>query len=335
MAFANRATLLSDNDLLVTSVPPNSAPAITVPASPALATIATTAIESPIKLETATGVINGSLLIPAVTAPCPVALIIAGSGPTDRNGNGLAGKNNCYQMLAKSLAAANIATVRYDKRGIAASAAAGPKEADLRFENYVDDATAWVAQLRRDPRFSKVIVIGHSEGSLIGALAVEREHANAFVSIAGPARPAAVILREQLNGKLNASLFQANENILHELESGRTLEKVPPQLQALYRPSVQPYLISWFKYNPAHIFATIKQPILICQGTTDIQVAVEEADALKAAAPTAQLSMIDGMNHILKSVAADTAKQMASYQDASLPIDPELVKKIVAFIQGA
>jgi len=264
-----------------------------------------------------------------------VALIIAGSGPTDRNGNGLAGKNNCYQMLAKSLAAANIATVRYDKRGIAASAAAGPKEADLRFENYVDDATAWVAQLRRDPRFSKVIVIGHSEGSLIGALAVEREHANAFVSIAGPARPAAVILREQLNGKLNASLFQANENILHELESGRTLEKVPPQLQALYRPSVQPYLISWFKYNPAHIFATIKQPILICQGTTDIQVAVEEADALKAAAPTAQLSMIDGMNHILKSVAADTAKQMASYQDASLPIDPELVKKIVAFIQGA
>jgi len=247
----------------------------------------------------------------------------------------LAGKNNSLKMLAQTLATANIASLRFDKRGIGASAAAGPKEADLRFENYVEDAAAWVEQLRHDKRFSTVTIIGHSEGALIGAIATARAHPNAFISVAGVGRSAGLILREQINGKLPAPLFQANEKILRELEAGRTTEDVPPALKSMYRASVQPYLISWFKYNPVEIVASIKEPILICQGTTDIQVAVEEAEALKKAAPTAKLVIIEGMNHVLKSVAADPAKQTASYTDPALPINAELMKNIIEFVPRA
>ncbi|MCE9620632.1 MAG: lysophospholipase [Planctomycetes bacterium] len=313
-----------------------TAPATTPPAAPAAPAVPAAAApkEEPFKLDTDTGVIRGSLLMPGGTGPFPVALIIAGSGPTDRDGNSgaLKGKNNSLQMLAQSLAEANIASVRFDKRGISASRAAGPSEANLRFENYVDDAAAWVEKLRRDPRFSTITIIGHSEGSLIGAIAASRVHPDAFVSLAGVARPAGLILREQMNGKLTPELFQANEKILSELESGRTINAVPAALQALYRPSVQPYLISWFKHNPAKIFADLKVPILIGQGTTDIQVAVEEAEALKKAAPSAQLVMIEGMNHVLKTVPAVQAKQLASYSDPALPINPELTKRVIDFI---
>lgn len=294
-------------------------------------------VEEPATLTTTTGVIHGTLDMPSGSGPFPVALIIAGSGPTDRDGNSamLAGKNNSLKMLAQSLAAANIASLRFDKRGIGASAAAGPKEADLRFENYVDDVAAWVEQLRHDKRFSTVTIIGHSEGALIGAIATVRTHPNAFISVAGVGRSAGLVLREQINGKLPAQLFQANENILRELEAGRTTEDVPPALKSMYRASVQPYLISWFKYNPVEVVASIKEPILICQGTTDIQVAVEEAEALKKAAPTAKLVIIQGMNHVLKTVPADTVKQTASYSDPALPINIDLMKSIIEFVPRA
>ena len=294
-------------------------------------------VEESATLTTPSGVIHGTIDLPSGTGPFPVVLIIAGSGPTDRDGNSamLAGKNNSLKMLAQSLATANIASLRFDKRGIAASAAAGPKEADIRFENYVDDAVAWVEQLRHDKRFSTVTIIGHSEGALIGAIAAARTHPNAFISVAGVGRSAGLVLREQINGKLPAQLFQSNEKILRELEAGRTTEDVPPALKSLYRASVQPYLISWFKYNPAEIVVSIKEPILICQGTTDIQVAVEEAEALKKAAPSAKLVIIEGMNHVLKSVAADPAKQTASYTDPALPINAELMKNIIEFVPRA
>ena len=294
-------------------------------------------VEESATLTTSSGVIHGTIDLPSGTGPFPVVLIIAGSGPTDRDGNSamLAGKNNSLKMLAQSLATANIASLRFDKRGIAASAAAGPKEADLRFENYVDDAAAWVEQLRHDKRFSTVTIIGHSEGALIGAIATARTHPNAFISVAGVGRSAGLVLREQMNGKLPAPLFQANEKILRELEAGRTTEDVPPALKSLYRSSVQPYLISWFKYNPSEIVASIKEPILICQGTTDIQVAVEEAEALKKNASAAKLVIIEGMNHVLKSVPADPVKQTSSYTDPALPINAELMKNIIEFVPHA
>lgn len=286
-----------------------------------------------IALDTPTGRIAGSLLLPAAPGPLPVALIIAGSGPTDRDGNSsmIPGRNDSLRMLARALAEAGIASVRYDKRGIGASAAAMRSESALRFETYIDDAAAWIARLKRDARFSKVVVVGHSEGSLIGMVAAQQAGAAAFVSIAGVGRPLPALLRRQLADKLPPELLKENERVLAALERGETVEQVPPLLAALYRPSVQPYLISQFRYLPAERIAALSVPVLIAQGTTDIQVAVEDAQALKQANPRARLAIVEGMNHVLKMVPADGA-QLASYGDPALPLAPGLVGALTSFL---
>ncbi|HEX7681556.1 MAG TPA: alpha/beta fold hydrolase [Thermoanaerobaculia bacterium] len=290
--------------------------------------------EEPAELKTAGGIVHGTLLVPESTKPVPVVLLIAGSGPTDRNGNSIAlpGANNSLKMLAEGLAAKGIASLRFDKRGIAESKAAGAAEKDLRFDMYVDDAAAWAEQLKKDHRFSSVTIAGHSEGALIGTVAAQRGAAVALVSIAGVSRAADVVLRGQLAGKLPPDLQEISERTLTALKSGKTVDDTPASLAVLYRPSVQPYLISWFRYDPIAEIKKVKVPILIVQGTADIQVTVDDARALAAARPDAKLEIIDGMNHVMKMVEADSNKQIASYSDPALPIAPRVVDAIAGFV---
>lgn len=290
-------------------------------------------------LDTGRGTLAGSLRLPdgAAPGPWPVALLIAGSGPTDRDGNSalLPGHNNGLRMLADALAAAGIASLRYDKRGIGASAAAAPVEARLRFDDYVEDAMAWARWLAADPRFVSVGVVGHSEGALIGLLSAQRGPAAWYVSIAGPAQPAAAMLRRQLQGQLRPPLDGSSEAILQSLERGETVAEVPPPLLAVYRPSVQPYLVSWFRHDPAQIIAGLRKPCLIVQGDTDSQVAAADARALHAAQPSCDLQLIAGMNHVLKAVPLDPERQRASYGDPTLPLAPGLAPALVNFILRA
>ncbi|MFP3344110.1 alpha/beta hydrolase [Halomonas sp. SIMBA_159] len=289
--------------------------------------------ESDVHLETATGTLYGSLLLPSSTGPHPLVLLHAGSGPTDRNGNSalLPGANDSLKLLAEALAVRGIASVRYDKRGVAASAAAAPTESDLRFDTYVEDAAAWVRQLRTDSRFGSITLLGHSEGALIGMLAAKQARADAFISVAAPARSAPEIIRDQLRPQLPEELWQDSERMLSELAQGRTTEGVPPALASLFRSSVQPYLISWFRYVPTKEIQHAPGPVLVVHGTTDVQVSPSEAEALKQVRPDAELLLVEGMNHVLKMVSTNPAQQSASYSDASLPVAPLLVDHIVEF----
>ena len=296
----------------------------------------------PITLKTPTGDIAGSLVVGPGTGPHPVVLIIAGSGPTDRDGNspapvapGRTLDTDSYKMLAQALAANGIASVRYDKRGIGASAKAmsGMKEDDYRFDMGVDDAAAWIRMLRADPRFSRVVVVGHSEGSLVGMVAAQRAQADGFVSLEGAGRPAADILREQLTAAgVPPAMFESN---LDSLVAGRTVASTPPALASLFRASVQPYMISWFKYDPAAELAKLPYATLVIQGTHDVQVSAKDA-ALLAAAPGATLVTVDGMTHVLKLGAADKAEQATTvYSDPAIPIAPQVVSAIVAYVRAA
>ena len=292
--------------------------------------------EEEITLNTQTGDIHGKLMLPESNAPCPVVIIIAGSGPTDMDGNsiGTGLTNNSLLYLARELAANGIASVRYDKRGIGKSSAAGTKEEELRFDHYIDDAAAWADKLAGDARFSKVVIAGHSEGSLIGMVAAKRSKAvKGYVSISGCGSPAYEILEKQLQSQ-PAQIQKESAEICKELREGRIVAQVPFYLAALYRQSVQPYLISWFAYNPAVEIAKLNIPVLILQGDKDIQVGVEEAEKLHAAHPSSSLYIIKEMNHVLKH--CDTMQQMAqlaTYSKPELPIKPELVSHIVEFVK--
>lgn len=294
------------------------------------------AAEQAVELETPTGVINGTLTMPPGGSKVPVVLMIAGSGPTDRDGNTpvAAGKNDSLKLLAATLRDNGVASVRYDKRGIAGSKSAARAESDLRIEDYVQDAASWITKLTKDPRFTGVAVIGHSEGSLIGMLASQQSPAVAFISVAGPAEKASALLRRQLQGRLPPELVTRNEEILSSLEAGVTASEVPTSLMALYRPSVQPYLISWFKYSPSDEIAKMRIPCLLLQGGTDIQVGVNDAEKLHAANKTCLLKVIAGMNHVMKSVPPDRQKQIASYGDPTLPLDTELTRALAQFFSG-
>ncbi len=287
--------------------------------------------EENITLTTQTGDIEGTILFPVKEKNITIALIIAGSGPTDRDGNNPYMKNNSLKMMATGLSEKGIATLRYDKRGIAKSKDAALQESDLRFENYIEDAKQWVELLEKDKRFKKVIIIGHSEGSLIGMVAAHQTKSHKFISIAGVGRPAADVLRTQLAGQPSVVLDAALP-IIDQLEKGDTLANVPQMLNTLFRPSVQPYIISWFKYDPQIEIKKLKIPILIVQGSTDIQVTVEDAELLKKANPKADLKIVEGMNHILKKAELDRQKNIQTYSNPDLPLKEGLIDVLMEFI---
>ena len=288
----------------------------------------------PIELNTPRGTLYGSLVLPKSDKPVPVVLIIAGSGPTDRNGNNTqGGRNDSLKKLAWRLAQNNIASVRFDKRGIAQSQPAAPDERTLNLDQYVTDAVAWGNLLKADPRFADVFVLGHSEGALIASLAAPAMDAAGVISIAGTARPVGQVLREQLQrNNMPPGLLQRSVELIHTLESGRTDDNVPQALQVIFRPSVQPYLISLLRYDPAKAFAALKMPALIIQGTHDIQVDVNDARLLKAAKPDADLALIEGMNHVMRIVPMDIKRQVQSYNDPNQRLSSELGDRIVRFI---
>lgn len=291
------------------------------------------AAESEFDLQTPSGTIYGTLAMPLQSRP-PVVLIIAGSGPTDRDGNSSIGgvHPDTYKLLAAGLAAKGVASARYDKRGVGASIAAGPTESNLRFDTYIDDAAAWLQKLHADRRFSRAIVAGHSEGSLIGMIAAQKAPASAYVSLEGAGRPAATVLREQLKRNLPSALDTQADAIIAQLQQGHTVANTPSELAVLFRPSVQPYLISWFKYDPASEIAKLHIPVTIVQGTADIQVTMTDARALKAGDPSARFVVIEGMNHVLKH-APDTSSPdaiQAGYTNPALPIEPQALNAVFA-----
>ena len=288
--------------------------------------------ESDIQLKTDSGAIAGTLTLPGKQTGVPVALIIAGSGPTDRNGNSAFTRNDALKLLAHALADNGIASVRFDKRGIGGSMKAGKKEADLRFETYINDAADWIRLLKQDKRFSKIVVIGHSEGSLIGMVAAAQAGADQFVSIAGTGRPIDEVLKEQLK-TASEDLYQLSLPVLDSLKQGHLVNKVDGRLFTLFRPSVQPYMISWLRYNPQEEIRKLSIPVLIVQGTNDIQVPAVDAEKLAAAKPEAKLLLIEDMNHVLKIIRGDRQANIATYKDPSLPLAEQLVTGIVSFIK--
>ena len=291
--------------------------------------IDTTSIETQITLTTKTGQIFGTLTTPKKFNNISVALLISGSGPTDRDCNNPVMKNDAFKKLAHELAGKNIASVRYDKRGIAESKTAGKSEADLRFDDYVNDAKGWIQLLKHDKRFSKIIVIGHSEGSLVGMIVAT--NADKFISIAGAGQSADKILKVQLSSQPK-QVQDLTFPIIDSLTMGRTVANINPMLNSLFRPSVQPYMISWFKYDPQIEIEKLLIPVLIVQGTNDFQVSVEDATRLNKANPKSQLVLIEKMNHIFRIVDGDKAANIKTYSDATLPIADELVKSITNFV---
>jgi len=282
--------------------------------------------------------LSGTIFQPANSKESPAVLIISGSGPTDRDGNSilLPGKNNCLLQLADSLAQHGIATLRYDKRGIGKSLPDTiMKEETMTIEVIANDAKAMYDRLKSNG-YKNIYIAGHSEGSLIGMMIALTLKPKGFISIAGAGRKAGDLLKEQLAGQLPAELRTEFNNDIDSLERGLSVSTINTSLMSLMRPSIQPYMKSWLKQDPQDLISQLKCPILIAQGTKDLQINESDAQKLYQANPASKLVMIRNMNHVLKQVDSDkTDDNVKAYSDPNLPVSKELITTITNFIQSA
>jgi pimeloyl-ACP methyl ester carboxylesterase len=269
----------------------------------------------------------------------PVLVIIPGSGPTNRDGNNPLGvKAAPYRLLAEALGAKGVSTLRADKRGMFGSKTAIPDPNAVTLADYAADAHNWARTLRQKTGARCVWLLGHSEGSLVALKAAQQPVGLCGIILASaPGRKLGDVLREQLHSNpANAPLLPVALPALASLEAGKSVDTstMPAPLLKLFAPQVQPFLMDLLGQNPAAEVAATSLPVLIVQGTKDLQVSTVDAEALHRAQPKAELHLIPNMNHVLKDVAGDDrAANMASYADPSLPVDATLVDDIATFVK--
>lgn len=275
---------------------------------------------------------DGTLTLPADTANIPLVIFIQGSGPTNRDGNQPMMKNDGIKKINQELAQEGIASFRYDKR-IFKMEKLRLREQDLRFEHFAEDVRNIINYFREKEDFSKIILAGHSEGSLLGILAAGDTPVDGFISLAGAGKPIDRIIVEQI-AKQSATLSENAQQAFEEIRSKGNTTKYSPYLESIFRPSVQPYMASWMQYDPAKELAKLEIPVLLVNGSFDLQVDVEDAELLKEAKPDARLVILDKMNHIFRKIEGESLENTKAYNEPARPLHPELLPALVEFIQA-
>ncbi len=297
-------------------------------------------VELPFSFESGNLTLTGTLTLPADhSRPLPVVLIVAGSGPTDRNGNSAGAlraqnNSNLYAILAWQLANTGIASMRYDKRVIGDNL----RKIDFKtmsIDDFVADVMAGARSLATDKRFSGVVLLGHSEGAGLVLQAANRgAPTTGIVMLSAAGRPIMTVLREQLSKQLPPEELVKFDSAAGRYLRGEDPGDVLPGLRPLLSPQNQKFMQTWAQYDPPAEIVKAKVPVLIVQGGRDIQVGEVDARALKAARPDATVLIIPAANHVYRAAASDDrAAQLKLYTDPTIPIVPELTPAIVDWIR--
>lgn len=273
--------------------------------------------------------IDGTLLVPNDGATT-LAIIIAGSGPTDRDGNQNFMKTNNLKKLAIALTNNGIATFRYDKR-IVKQIRNNNIDTNIKFDDFVNDAKDVIDYFKKQNKFRKVYIIGHSQGSLIGLLAA-KDRADGFISLAGAGQTIDNVIIEQIQ-KTAPMFTEDSKRIFGILKEGKTTTDFPPALASIFNVGVQPFISNWMQYNPTEEIEKLDIPVLVINGTKDLQVSVDEAKLLNDAAKNSELKLIDKMNHVLFIIEGDDQENAKSYNDHAGKVSEELINDIIAFIK--
>ena len=269
-------------------------------------------------------------LIESESLNSTLAVIIAGSGPTDRDGNNVNIKGNYLMMLAEGLNENGISTFRYDKRGVGKSLGDITSADEIKFTDYINDAISIINHFRETKKYKRITVIGHSEGALIGMIA-SRSIADSFISIAGAGEDYLTLIERQLSIQPEY-IKSMSTPILKKLKNKKPVDSVPPLLNSLFRSDVQMYLIDASSYLPVVEISKLDIPVLIIQGTHDIQIDVDDAIKLDMAAKNSQLELIEGMNHVFRQASENRLLNIQTYGNPNIPIDNNMVDLVSEFI---
>ena len=272
--------------------------------------------------------VDGTLLVPESVENPPLVIIIAGSGPTDRNGNQSFMKNNMLKKLAERLSENGVATFRYDKR-VVKQLKTRTFDKNIRFDDFVTDAKSVVTHFK--PSYASIIIAGHSQGSLVGLLATEAG-VNGFISLAGAGNPIDQIILEQIT-KTAPFFTDDTKRVIETLKSGKTTTDFPPALASIFNLEIQPFMMNWMEYNPHERIEDLEITVLLINGTKDLQVSVMEAQLLKDHKADAELVIIENMNHLLFEINGDDLVNTKSYNELNHPIMSQVIEVMLNFIQ--
>ncbi len=273
--------------------------------------------------------IEGTLILPNSSTPTPLVIIIADTGPTDRNGNQNFQKHNALKKLAEGLANHQIASFRYDKR-IVKQIRRRNIDPNLNFDHFVEDAESVIDYFKTNNTFNDIYIIGHGQGSLVGMLASNSDVAG-FISLAGSGKPIDEVIVDQVT-LMDPALVKSTNSAFAELKNGKLTRNYPQALSAIFNIETQPFMMSWMAYNPQKAIQELAIPILILSGTKDLQVPISEAELLKANAKNAMYHIIENMNHVLFDIAGNELENSKSYNESFRPISEELLTRVVEFI---
>jgi uncharacterized protein len=273
--------------------------------------------------------IDGTLLLPNNVKRPNLVIIIGGSGPTDRNGNQSFLKNNSLKKLAEELSNKQIATFRYDKR-VVKQIRLGIIDQNIMFDDFVTDAMSVIDYFKQNKTFNHIYVLGHSQGSLVGMLAA-KDKADGFISLVGVGQTIDNIIIEQI-GKTYPNLSNDAKQVFEILRKGKKTDNYPAELATVFNKDIQGFMANWMQYDPQEEIKKLQIPILIINGTKDLQVEPKEAELLKKAAPNSTVKLIENMNHVLVTIEGDNIENSKSYNESFRKISPKLIDDIVNFI---
>ncbi|SDS00459.1 hypothetical protein SAMN04515667_1189 [Formosa sp. Hel1_31_208] len=274
--------------------------------------------------------IGGTLLSPVTNEQPKLAIIIADSGPTDRNGNQNLAKNGVLKKLAESLSKEGIATFRYDKR-IVKQIRNNKVDPNITFDDFIADAINVIEYFKTIGSYRDIYIIGHGQGSLVGMLAA-KGRADGFISLAGAGQSIDEVITSQI-ANMDPSLVEGTKTAFESLKKGKLTNNYPPALASVFRADVQPFIMTWMQYNPQDIIKSLEIPVLIINGTKDLQVPVEDAELLTKASNRAELQLIEKMNHVLFIIEGDELENSKSYNESYRKISGDLVAAVIQFIE--
>jgi alpha-beta hydrolase superfamily lysophospholipase len=264
-------------------------------------------------------VLAGTLLLPIKSElqKVPGVVLVAGSGPTDRDGNNplAPARTDMLKQIAQLLAEAGIATLRYDKRGIGGSTprphgTLAEQERFFAWDNFVGDVVAAHGELAKHDEIKSyaTALLGHSEGGLLALVAapvIARNRPHGLVLAATPGRPMGAIVRAQIARGAPNLLADAERAMTAIQATGHVPPDLPRELEALFPSYGGPFLQSLLSFDPAQALLDLTLSCLVLQGAADRQVVPMEdvqplIDALGKRGAPGEALIVPGVSHNLK-----------------------------------
>jgi len=273
--------------------------------------------------------VNGTLITPYSDEAVPLIIFIMDSGAVNRDGNDRMSKNDTFKKLSRALAKLGIATFSYDKRLFSIDKL-GIQEHQITLNDFIKDASSVIDYFKTNGTYSKIVIAGHGQGSLVGMIAA-REKADAFISLMGNGHSIDQVIIEQIS-KQAPGLDKSASNAFQQLKQGNRATGYDPALASIFGPKVQSFMRSWLQYTPTEEIAKLDIPILIMHGDKDIQVDIFQSELLKEAKPEASLLIIKNMNHILREIEGTRLENHKSYNEYWRVIMPEAIEGIANFV---